>query len=261
MVDLREVNEFGVFYQVFGRQEEFKTGYLVDAVNLRCPRWFKFGTSCVILLEEQLIISRELTGETLANGAGNDTIPRFLPKLISARRKKSHVKFYRGDLMRSQCYLSWDVPSIALNSLDMWTAVHVVETRRETICWRSFKPHDLEMIENDFRLILMCSGILGRIEVANGSVNASRSTSPWRVKQSGSRLVPPVLPQKSLAPPALPYDARNPCAISHPSPNQTPTLTDNPCATATLSPRRCRGIIPDMLRLKCLGCTAEDAIL
>ena len=130
MVDLREVNEFGVFYQVFGRQEEFKTGYLVDAVNLRCPRWFKFGTSCVILLEEQLRISRELTGETFANGAGSDTVPRFSPELISARRKKSHAKFYRGDLMGSQCYLNWDVPSIALNSLDMWAAVHVVDTRR-----------------------------------------------------------------------------------------------------------------------------------
>ena len=134
---------------MFGRQEELKTGHLVDAMNLRCPRWFKFVTSCVILLEMQLRISRELTGETLANAAGSDTVPRFLPELISARRKKSHTKFYRGDLMGSQCYLNWDVPSIALDSLDMWAAVHVVETRRGTICRRSFKPHDLEMIEND----------------------------------------------------------------------------------------------------------------
>ena len=52
MVDLSKANEFGIFYQVFGRREEFKKRYLDDAVNRRFPRWFKIGNSCVSLLEK-----------------------------------------------------------------------------------------------------------------------------------------------------------------------------------------------------------------
>ena len=114
--------------------------------------------------------------------------------------KKSHSKVCRGDLMERQCYLNWDVPNIAFNSLDMWVAVQVVDTSLGTTCWRSFKPNNLAMIENDFRLILICLVILGRIEVVNYSVNASYSTLPWRVKKLGSHLVPLACRTKYLLP-------------------------------------------------------------
>ena len=89
------------------------------------------------------------------------------------------------------------MPTIANNSLDMWMGVELIQTRGGTICQRSFSTENLELIENDFRLILMCSNIIGRLKIVDNSVHASRSTSPWRVRTaSGSRrrLAPPTSP-------------------------------------------------------------------
>ena len=53
------------------------------------PCWFKFGTSCVILLDEQLRIADELTGVKIIGRSGNGPVilPRFASPVISLQRK------------------------------------------------------------------------------------------------------------------------------------------------------------------------------
>ena len=136
-------------------------------------------------------------------------------------------------MTQSVCYRYWNVPTIANNSLDMWMGAELIKTRGGTICLRSFSTKNLELIEDDFLLILMCSNIIGRLKIVDYSVHASRSTSPWRVRTaSGSR--------RRSASPTLP--------------GATPTRT------RTGSPST-RGILPDILRQKYLMCTIDGAIL
>ena len=235
VADLAEENGIGVEYEKFGKKAEFRGGHLSEKPVMRFTRWFKFGTSCVILLQEQLRIVDELTGVSIVGRAENVPVllPRFASPVISERRQKSYAKFYRGDLTQSACYRNWDVPTIAIDSLDMWMGVDVINTWGRTISRRSLSTENLELIENDFRLILMCSNIIGRIEIVDNSVHASRSTTPWRVRTASGR-------GRRPAPPA--------------SPAATPTRS----RTASPSPNT---ILPDALRQKSLWCTIDGAIL
>ena len=231
MACLAQDNEMGVVYQIFGKKEDLLGGHLCETPDMRHPPWFKFGISCVILLEEKLRIADELTGVTIIGHAGNGPVilPRFASPFISARRNKSYAKFYRGDITQSACYQNWDVPMIAKDLLDMWMGVDLIETHRGMICRRSFSTENLELIENDFRLILMCSNIIGKLEIVDNSVHASRSTSLWRVRTaSGSR--------RRSAPPT--------------SPGATPTRTRTGSSST-------RGMLPDALRQKSLSCTID----
>ncbi len=81
-VDLSEEgNAFGIYYQQWGRKEEFVSGTLADGPTLHHPRWFKVGDKCAIKVGEQVEISKELTGDLIAtvDAQGNPTV---LPKYI-----------------------------------------------------------------------------------------------------------------------------------------------------------------------------------
>ena len=134
VADLAKENGIGVMYQQFRKKEEFCGGHLSEKPAMHNPCWFKFGTSCVILLQEQLRIVDKLTRVTIVGRAGNGQVilPRFASPVISERRQKSYAKFYRGDLTQSACYRNWDVPTIANDSLDMWMGVKDKKTGLNT---------------------------------------------------------------------------------------------------------------------------------
>ena len=59
-----------IHFQLNGRKEDFPGGTLSDTVVSRCLCWFRFGNGCVIDVEEQRQIRRELTGSMPVNEKG-----------------------------------------------------------------------------------------------------------------------------------------------------------------------------------------------
>lgn len=117
---------------------------------------------------------KELTGEVILGKADDD--PSAVSILIAKRRKASFAKFYRGEEANSRCYKNWDVPNIAHRYLDLWDDIQLSNIDGDRIRRRSFSPDDLDIIENDFRLILSCSNVIGKIDVVGNAVVPTSST-------------------------------------------------------------------------------------
>ena len=83
-------------------------------------------------------------------------------------------------------YRGWDVPRITNKFIDLWDEVALSNTKQDQTRRRSFSPDDLNMIENDFLLILWCSNFTGKIGNVENTVVLTSSTRP---AHSRSRVV------------------------------------------------------------------------
>lgn len=246
-------NILGITYQQFGDTEIFDTGYDMSENEKirRKPRWFKFGDKCAIEVEQQSAIAKELVGGIPSGGNSDDQA--VLPMRILERRKESYVRFYRGENGAVQ-YRTWDLPAIANNCLDMWKDVELNEFRQgeaEAVHKRSFKPEDLDMIENDFRMILCFSNKIGRIGVdsEDGWV-AKQSTQPYRAPSVASQ-------RTSRDTPAKANQSQDTGAMLFVSTSEATTPSPIRSRDSLSAPHT----IPDGLRLNNLWCIVDGTIL
>mmetsp|Transcript_18978 Transcript_18978/g.34978 ORF Transcript_18978/g.34978 Transcript_18978/m.34978 type:complete len:213 (+) Transcript_18978:428-1066(+) len=125
----------------------------------------------------------------------------------------------------------------------MWAGVELTsDLHDKRIRRRSFSPEDLDMIEQDFRLILSCSNIIGRIEVLDNMVVAKQSTRPI---VDGPR------------PPMNAYPSSQTRASANESAPEVESPSCNEVGNETVTP----GTIPETLCLKSLYCTIDGSIL
>ena len=191
-----------------------------------------------------------------------------IPCATARRRTILYPKFYHGIKRNSAAYLSMDVPVIAHRYLSLWAGMKMTSSNLGRTCRRSFHPEDLEVIEGDFRLILMCSNIIRKIQIVNNSVVASLrdgfGLSPPRprvVAASPSLLSSATShPQnrRARAPLTATPDTRSPFpSRATPSGADAPAnenSTDTPSAESTSFVRL---ELPDKLRRKSLLCMTE----
>ena len=121
-------------------------------------------------------IAKKLTGYVCAEAEKNNQY--ILPLYIAKRKKGSYSKFYKGKREYINCYQNFDVPAIAFRLLDMWDGLELSNKtpKPDNIRRMCFSPANLEMIENDFRLILVCLNIIGRIYVEERELVTVSST-------------------------------------------------------------------------------------
>ena len=82
-------------------------------------------------------------------------------------------------------YINHDIPAI-INTFggDVWPQIKL-PGKKETLRRRFFDPSDLEMIENEFRVILVSSNILGKgskLDVVLGELVPSSNTRESRIR-------------------------------------------------------------------------------
>ena len=168
-------------------------------------------------------------------------------------------------------YLSMDVPVIAHRYLSLWVGIKMTLSNLGRTCQRSFRVEDLEVIEGDFRLILMCSNIIGKIQIVDNSVVASlrdgfgvSTPRPRVVAASPGLLSPATSPpqnQRARAPLTVTPETWSPFSSrATPSGADAPVnenSTDTPSAESTLFGRL---ELPDELRRKSLLCTTEHVL-
>lgn len=118
-----------------------------------------------------MCVTNELIGNLPIDEVGSSTTG--IPWCDAIRRRNLYSKFYRRDKGMSVPYRSHDVPAIAFRYHRMWNDVELMRSPPAGISKRMFKPEDLGMIEEDFRLILMCSNMIGKIQIVSNSVVAS----------------------------------------------------------------------------------------
>ena len=160
-----------ISFQKCGDFEEFAGGLLSDLVISRQPRWFKFGPGCVITVTEQQEIVRELMGR-MAITETDGILSRGVCRETANRRKQLFAKFYRQeDSTLFTPFLNMDVPQLMFRYLDLWKEVKLTEWGKANkwvkIIRRSFEPEDLLRTEADFRMMLMCSNAIGKMQVKN----------------------------------------------------------------------------------------------
>ena len=121
-------------------------------------------------------IEKELTGDVHVGADKNNQ--NVLSLYIAERRKESYSKFYEDEREHIKCYQKFDVQAIAFRFLDMWDGLEVSNKtpKPDNIRRMCFSPANLEMIENDFRLILVCLNIIGRIYVEERELVTVSST-------------------------------------------------------------------------------------
>ena len=181
-IDLRvQANGTGVFYDQFGRTEQFPRGKLSDEKRSHKPRWFHFGEDCPLELGRQLDIVEDLVGDR-PTGNVDSGDPAVIPLYVKRRRERLHKKFFAKDRTKCMPYTNWDVPSIAAKWIDTWADISITQQSRKSICRRSFSPQDLDFIENDFRNMMIASNKIGKF-VARGEqlvAHLSTRSSPRR---------------------------------------------------------------------------------
>ena len=196
MADLEDKNNsLNIYYQKRGR-EQFKRGVINEDDEIaRLARWFNFGNIAEISLEEQIEIANQLTGNIPINESpdtfsgmpvskivqysGRCKILAGAPRSTVQRRKNQYVYFYQGNEGNCRDYLNFDVPLIAYKHLDFWAKINLSglgQRHEDNLGRRSFDPDDLCTIEGDLRLILACSGSIGKIQAVNGTITTSRRT-------------------------------------------------------------------------------------
>ena len=169
-----------IHFQLNGRKEDFPGGTLSDTIVSRSPRWFRFGSECVIDVERQRQICRELTGSIPVNEKGT-LLSEGAPRETITRRTSLHRKFYTGAESECISYMSRDVPHVAYRYLSLWDNVKLTDlgndNKHTAISRRSFESEDLDTIAADFRMMLMCSNCIGRMQVVGNAVRAGARTA------------------------------------------------------------------------------------
>ena len=250
IVNVMEDNDF-IYCQQWGALESFAGGYLNDSIKMHRPRWFRFGKSCAIDVKEQLAIAKELSGDVSSRDQHEGVLPRY----IIERRRESFTKFYQGNKYDSRVYCNWDVPHIAHKHVDLWEGVTLSTVNPGSIRRRAFSPEDLDMIEMDFRLILSCSNIIGKVVIIDNALVASKSTRRVRSRitnRSSPSLTTPSSNNTSSEPPV-----RQATDINSSSDDGTPPTPSSGVNTPSIV----TGTIPDFLRQKSLQCTIDGTIL
>ena len=126
----------------------------------------------------------------------DDILSRGVCRETANRRKQLFAKFYRQeDSTLFTPFLNMDVPQLMFRYLDLWKEVKLTEWGKANkwvkIIRRSFEPEDLLRTEADFRMMLMCSNAIGKMQVKNNvllpgcrdasvQVGTVRSMSPTR---------------------------------------------------------------------------------
>jgi hypothetical protein len=259
-IDLYDANnQLGVHCQMYGSPEAFDGGHLSEERITRRPRWFKIGDKCAIEVGEQVAIANELVGDVAADRETSDRAA-VLPKHVIRQRKTAFATFYRGE-SGCQTYRAWDVPHIASRYLDMW-GFDLTEHRGVggRVVRRSFRPADLDAIENDFRTILAFSNVIGRIGTSSdGNMIATRSTAPYRAPRA-INAAPSQANVQSSTIPSTPSSQPRP-QLATPSPtsrSEQPSTSPSP----SLYDRNLTGdTFPQTLRLKSLRCTCKGTIM
>eukprot|EP00956_Cyclotella_meneghiniana_P021728 scaffold39992_cov37-Cyclotella_meneghiniana.AAC.1 len=184
-LDLADENNGGrIHYQAFGEKEEFERGTLCTDSRAQHPRWFHFGKrTSRIELKQQIEICHHLIGKKVSSTfcANDISIPSFVMK----RRQKMYVYFYERKSHLCAQYINHDIPAI-INTFadDVWPQIKL-PGEKETLRRRFFDPSDLEMIENELRVILVSSNILGKgskLDVVLGELVPSSNTRESRIR-------------------------------------------------------------------------------
>ncbi len=170
-------NALGVCFQQYGKKELFQRGELDDAPVERSPRWFHFGKDFPIRVREQLLVVNQLTGQCDPRQLGQDgkfdtSDPAVLPIYTIRRRQKLFKSYFRGE-GGGIPYKNFDVPAIAVKFRDMiWDNI----VMSSTVCRRwSFLPKDLDFIEEDFRIMLVASNVVGKFTPGDETILKSIS--------------------------------------------------------------------------------------
>ena len=121
-------------------------------------------------------IEKELTGDVRVGADKNNQ--DVLPLYIAERRKESYTKFYKDERYHLKCYQNFDVQAIDFRFLYMWDGLKLSNKtpKPDNIRRMCLSPANLETIENDFRLIIVCSNIIGRMYVEERELVTVSST-------------------------------------------------------------------------------------
>jgi len=243
-VDLSSQNNgTRVCYQQFGEEVSFPRGELSfsDEAVRRQPRWFRFGDSCSIDVDEQIEIVNELLGNRVVSRARDDGTEAS----VSARRKKSVKAFYQKDEANCREYRLKDIPAIVRAFLDIWKNFSTKAKSDGTmLTQRDINPDDLAEAEDDFRMMLTCCNKIGRL---NADLTLNLSTRPSRVSN--------VLTTSNTTASA----AQRPDQPAEPNPFE-PTPTKRPSRKRTLVTASDGGAgnFPAQLRLSELKCIQKN---
>ncbi|KAL7535520.1 hypothetical protein ACHAWF_005188 [Thalassiosira exigua] len=175
-------NASGIFCQYWGIKEEFLGGALSSAPLMRHPRFFHFGDNFDLELCRQKDIASELVGDRIEkNVSAGD--PSVIPLYQSRRRQGQYKSFCRG---HDDCipFKTYDVSAIAAKFLDTWDGLVMSSSRPRR---RSFHPVDLEMIEDDFRHILLSCNYVGSVDVYEGQMFLRMSSRAKRIHVARER--------------------------------------------------------------------------
>ena len=235
-------NNMHICYQEYGAKEPFQRGNLADGPLYRSPRWFHFGREDVPrTVKEQVKLVNLLTGSS--DCSADDSFKKLPATVVRRRRKQQFKYFFAGE--RSDCtpFMNYDVPAIAASCIDIWEGV---EMTSDVVRRRSFHPRDLDMIETDFRIMLVATNIIGKFVHGDGNdITACLSRRSARGHRLANNNSQPTTTPAAAAPP------------STPRPPPTLVVTPPPATGAGSG----SDVFPDTLRLAALRCTDEGAIL
>ncbi len=239
-------NGSNVCYQFKGAKEAFQRGELAEKPKISSPRWFHFGDDHSFEVGRQLDIVNNLTGNCKPGTIDNED-PDVIPRFCIKRRGKLYKHFFSGAKKECIRYLNYDVPVIAARFADSWDGVQI-STRSKIPRRRSFHPDKLEEIEHDFRLILLVSNKVGRLDYDSNSLRARfslrhvkpRDTTPSTTVPSPAQHPAPEVRPVQETPQAENVGRRNPVSRG--------------CGSALNE-------LPDCLRKASLLCTDEGSIM
>ena len=266
-----------IFFQRWGANEQFPGGTLSQEVGSRQPRWFRFGFGCVIDVKEQTRIAQELTGKMPLDELGGP-MSVGIPRATSRQRADLYLKFYRGRENECKPFLNKDVPLIAFRYCSLWEGIRLTAwgevNQSKQILQRWFEYDDLCTIEADFRMILMCTGTCGKLQMVNDAVApgcrdgastaASAPVAASSHNMSRTTGISPRRTRRERSPQAVTPAARpmHPSRITpmHPS-SITPSGVDAPSSESVESGPPSRTELPHWLRRKSLQCVNEHGAI
>jgi len=240
-------NQLQIRYQHFGKKEIFARGDLAESNPdkkpcERQPRWFHFGSDCPIRANTQGAIVDQLTGQCNPGQLGHDgeDDPAVLPIYIIRRRQKLFQAYFQGD-GEGIPYKNFDVPAIAAKFKDtIWNNIEMTSSQCRR---RSFRPLDLDFMEQDFRIMLVASNVVGKFREGDTDLINNISVRSARVSVLGS------------APPSRNTNRTSPNAVRR-TEVATPTRPTSDSSPALPESSQ----LGESLRLGNLLCTQEGVI-
>jgi hypothetical protein len=168
--------------QKYARKDNFDRG--VDALSQRKtqPRWFRFGN---VENHLQLATQLDLLNHLIGNSEPSvlcDQDP-LIGALAVKRRRREFMSFYKQDTPNCKEYLCYDIPAIANDFAHLiWPDVRM-NGGVSKLCRRSFGATDLDMLEGEFRMIMVVSNAIegGKLDVVGLQLRPGSNTRSNRV--------------------------------------------------------------------------------